>query len=600
VTVVANELRGFYPSGGMGTATTYLALALARMGHEVEILIGWRHSADAIDPDWGGVYRRAGIRVRSVPRSETPVEPPHFEVAHNIATTLRADPPDVVVVHDLGGPAYAALRLRQAGVALERTLFVVFCHGTRRYILDMSLNLGVKDLRDVLAVSVHEQASVELADVVVSPSAFLVDWMRRQGWRLPEHTLVIPYFTRSSAVGEPAQKAVHELDEPLKRLAFFGRIDERKGVRVFAAGLNALAPALLEGIELEFVGKTTATWPRERIEALLSDSTRTALRSIAFETGLDQHAALARLSREGTLTVMPTLQDNSPNTVYECLERDIPFIASDVGGVPELIAPEDRPRVLFEPSYEGVTAALRCVLERRTVPAPAQPGFSSEASFARWGDVVDMQAVRGPDRGAEPVDVVVRRSGRADLPDGSARFVLVLDEEDVPDPNLVATLVRAQRATNADVVTSGLRLLTDEGEERLHFFSGDPGGAGALANEYGGAALIRRSCLTEPTRPWPDEREHDWPLLAGLAASGARIVSIPLPLVTRKKRPARVEDDPVDALLVLDRLERALPEPLRSTARLAAGLAADSSRRPADHGLVSRARRLVRRLASRR
>ena len=50
---------------------------------------------------------------------------------------------------------------------------------------------------------------------------------------------------------------------------------------------------------------------------------------------------------------MPSLQENSPNTVYECLEQGIPFIASNVGGVPELIAPDDHARVLFEPTRRG-------------------------------------------------------------------------------------------------------------------------------------------------------------------------------------------------------------------------------------------------------
>src|SRR5438046_1098483 len=176
----------------MGTATTFLALARARLGHSVEILIGLHHVAESVDPVWGRVYADAGVRLRSARESDERVEPWHFEVARKVELELRADPPDVVVVHDLGGPAYSALRLRQAGVAFENTLFVVFCHGSRRYVLELSRKLGVRDLRQLLDVGVHEQASVELADVVVSPSSYLLDWMRSDGWRLPNRTFVIP------------------------------------------------------------------------------------------------------------------------------------------------------------------------------------------------------------------------------------------------------------------------------------------------------------------------------------------------------------------------------------------------------------------------
>jgi len=347
VTVIAHELRGFHPVGGMGTATTFLALALARSGHSVELLLG-KHPVDSIDPYWDTVYTDAGIQIRPAPPSEEFVEPWHFAKPHSIALGLAADPPDVVIAHDLGAPAYSALRLRQAGIAFENTLFVVFCHGTRRYIANLSPDVPLADLQTVLAIGTLEQASVELADVVVSPSAYLVEWMRDQGWELPERTLVIPYFTRPGATGEPAARPSRPKPDLLRRIAFFGRVDEKKGLKVFADGLNAVEPKRLDGLELQFVGKTTATWTRERAEGLLSDETKRALRRVSFESELDQHEALALLSRPGTLAVMPSLHDNSPNAVYECLEQGIPFIASNVGGVPELIDPADQARQVLE------------------------------------------------------------------------------------------------------------------------------------------------------------------------------------------------------------------------------------------------------------
>ena len=45
----------------------------------------------------------------------------------------------------------------------------------------------------------------------------------------------------------------------LQRIAFFGRLEEKKGLTLFAEALNGLQPQLLEGIELEFVGRPTPT-----------------------------------------------------------------------------------------------------------------------------------------------------------------------------------------------------------------------------------------------------------------------------------------------------------------------------------------------------
>jgi hypothetical protein len=432
--------------------------------------------------------------------------------------------------------------------------------------------------------------------------------MRDQGWELPERTLVIPYFTRPGATGEPAARPSRPKPDLLRRIAFFGRVDEKKGLKVFADGLNAVEPERLDGLELQFVGKTTATWTRERAEGLLSDETKRALRRVSFESELDQHEALALLSRPGTLAVMPSLHDNSPNAVYECLEQGIPFIASNVGGVPELIDPADQARVLFEPTAEGVEAAIRRVLEAGRVPDPVCPAFDGGVSSDRWAEVLGLQPQRRLDveidGDADPrVDVVVVRRGsqeallrcvaaleeqthansdvivadtrQSGLDQGSAPYVVFLEDEDTPDPGLLKTLLAAGRASGADVVTSGLRLT---GDGKLHFFLGEPGGLGAVTNAYGNVGLFRRAVLEKLTDPPPTVRDPDWPLMAELVRSGASVISVPIALVERQARPGSVEDDPSGALLVVQQLELELPDPLRGAARVAAGLAANLSR----------------------
>jgi len=370
ITLVAGELLGYVRTGGLGTATTHLAVALGRLGHRVEVLYTGEPPREPVADEWRRLYEGAGVSVRLLPRRTASVEPPFFAQIRDVVETLREQPPDVVITQDLAAPAYAALRLRSLGLDFDGTLFVVYCHGTRQWITDVSRKVRV--LPGALAITVLERASLELADVVVSPSAYLVDWMRDQGWDLPEATHVIPYLTRSAATGEPAAHP-GAADGPVERVAFFGRLEERKGVRSFAAGVDALEPDLLRRIELEFVGRATPAWPPERVEALLSEAPRAALRGLSFHTDLDQSEALARLARPGTVAVLPSLEDNSPNTVYECLEHGIPFVAGSAGGGGELVAAEDREATLFEPTPAGVETALRRVLAEGA--RPARPAF---------------------------------------------------------------------------------------------------------------------------------------------------------------------------------------------------------------------------------
>jgi glycosyltransferase involved in cell wall biosynthesis len=565
ISLVTDELLGYTRTGGLGTATSYLAVALGRMGHRVELLHVSDPPTSPLGSEWAKLYEDAGVAIRTLERSKTVAEPAYFARMLDVERALAAEKPDVVITQDLAAPAYTAIRMRHLGLAFNNTLFVVYCHGGRRWITDAARKVRV--LPGAHAVTLLEQMSVELADVVVSPSAYLLDWMRGQGWQLPANSIVIPYLTRSVATGKPIPRIATD-NRDITRIAFFGRLEERKGLRPFAFGLNTIDPDLLSRLELEFLGSATSAWPPERVESLLSDTTRRALRRISFETNLDQPEVLARLSRPGTLAVIPSLEDNSPNAVYECLEHGIPFIASDAGGAGELVAEPDRARVLFEPTSAGVAGALRRALGNGDALEPARPAFDPTTASDRWTAVVEAELDR-------PVLV---EDARGTVPEG---WTLLHDDEDLLDADLVPTLVRAQAASAADVVTCGLRL--ESGVERL--FLGDPGGLGLLANDYGTVALARRSLLSEP--------EDQWPLFARLSLEGAKIVSVPRALVRRAKPPGDVHSDPAAALAVIGHFERHLPRQLRSLARLTAGLAAAATR--PDPGRRSLLRRLFRR-----
>jgi glycosyltransferase involved in cell wall biosynthesis len=628
IVLVTNEALGLMRNGGAGTANTFLSFALAGLGHKVQILYTAPAEPSELDPVWAKEYEQRGIDVRTLARPPERIAPTKLAVTHAVNAALEADPPDVVVAHDWDGPAYASMRLRSLGLGFETTRFVVYCHGTNGWVYDA--HRKVRRSPTSFELQALERASIELADVVVSPSAYLLDWMRSYGWRI-DSSRVVPYFTRSAAEGSTLEPT--EPNGRVRRLVFFGRLEERKGIGPFLDALNGFPPGGLAGLELLFVGKETPLWPVERIRDRLQGGVKSELAALRFETDLDQPEAIALLRQPGTLAVMPSLVDNSPNVVYECLEHGIPFIASSAGGGPELVAAEHRPRAFVEPTAPGIRAGLVRLLSSPGEVEPLRASFGRDELLGAWRELIESEDRRLPVSGetgervsavvlgargaslertlqslaaqevppaevlvvgdeegaASPVDAAAGTSLRvmpvtpptpgetirAALGGSGGELVLLLACGDELDPGCIGTLRRALAASGADAASCGIRRPLGRVED-VHLFLGEPGTIGLLGNYYGLVALYRRATLEGAELP-ETEGDADWVLLATLSRADARIVSVPTPLARTTRGPGETATEPIGtgaALAVARAFQRGCSPELQELPRLAASLAA--------------------------
>jgi glycosyltransferase involved in cell wall biosynthesis len=574
ISVVGSELLGVAGTGGPGTADSLLAIALARRGHDVRLYVAPGRDVSGVSSEWEQTYSSANVEV--IPLAERVVVRPSFLApAAHVYEALRGDPPDVVVADDWRALAWAALRSRQVGRAFPETAFVVYCHGPARVFAEAARK--VPDTVERFGEEIAQRACLELTDAVVSPSRWLVDWLREHDWPLPASVEVIQNLWQSAAVGEPPLRAPS--GTRVRRLAFFGQVREGKGVRVFLESLRRLDAHLLDGVEVVFLGHSRQ-WSEERLRRELDGVTS----SVRLETQLDRNGALAELLVPGTLAVMPSLLENSPYGVAECIEHGVPFVAADVGGTPELVAPEDRGRVLRPPTPGAFAAALVDALTSDAAPAPARPARTPDESLAAWLELVESVEPRRtqPVPPAERV-VVVARGGdsgdRVERADGD--WVVLVDDADVPDDSLVEALVAAQAASGADAVTTAVRPGDDA--VGLQLFLGEPGPLGLVENQYGVVGLVRRSLATD---------EPDWPLFARIALGGGRIATIPDPLALYLGSAADERPE------VLRAFENAGPDALRQLPQLTATLAAALNRGAASPSTVP-TRRLSRRVERR-
>src|SRR5689334_16119939 len=185
--------------------------------------------------------------------------------------------------------------------------------------------------------------------------------MQQNGWELPEQTFVAPYVLPAALRSEnpPPRRQNNKINE----IVFFGRLEIRKGLKLFCDALDELCAEPIEhNFEVTFLGKETQLYGRSSI-GYISDRSKAWSVPWRIASNKYQKAAIEYLKGDGRLAVISSLSDNFPNTVLECVGAGIPLLASNVRGIPEIIEAADRADVCFEPRPSVLANRIRGALK---------------------------------------------------------------------------------------------------------------------------------------------------------------------------------------------------------------------------------------------
>lgn len=380
ICIVSSEFIGPVRNGGIATAFTTLAKALTAAGHRVTLLYtsGTACENNSIE-HWIAEYGREGIDF--VPLPDNPalrIDAPFFaRRSYSCYQWLCTRDYDVIHFPEWGGIPYYSLLAKHQGLAFTHSLLCVGTHGPTLWA--KQANAEYLEKLDELEVNFMERESVALADVVISPSGYLLDWMTQQGWKLPQRSFVqqniLPYDARRAQGAHDA--GCRTIDE----IVFFGRLEARKGPIVFCDALDILARENVRDVRITFLGKSAPIMGSDGLSYVRQRAANWPWATRVI-TDYDHHQAMRYLRQPGRLAVIPSLSENSPYTVLECLGANIPFIASNVGGIPELIAGGEQKTVCFPPKGAALARRLREIMSSGI--SPAQPAVDPAANEERW------------------------------------------------------------------------------------------------------------------------------------------------------------------------------------------------------------------------
>jgi glycosyltransferase involved in cell wall biosynthesis len=350
-------------NGGIGTYNWLIAHLLAGQGWDVHVLY-----CGAMPPrrDMQAVSRRlhqAGVNWHCLhdfePTAELDVEGVTDIVQVYLSERVRHVLEelhgryrfDLVEFGEWGALGFRCVQAKRAGVAFGDIRLMVRLHSSSQWMREGNRQ-WLADPNDV-EVDYCERYAFEHADVQLSPSRYMFAYARQIGWDVRPDAQVIayPYPEAEFQPSGPPQATTPEL-------VFFGRLETRKGLEVFVQAVQHLDPhvkvTFLGRVNMLGDGKTALEYIRENLPG----------RSYKLLTNYNREQALRYLSQGDRLAIIASLSDNSPFTVIECMTNGLPFLASQVGGIPELLADEwFQNRLLFEPNTRDLLRCLRAYLD---------------------------------------------------------------------------------------------------------------------------------------------------------------------------------------------------------------------------------------------
>jgi glycosyltransferase involved in cell wall biosynthesis len=324
-------VSGIWPPdvGGPASHAPEVAAYLQAHGHEPHVLV----TADAAPPP-------ESYPVDWVPRAA----PPGVRHARALEAVRRlAGRADVVYSTGMFGRSGAGSLLARTPYVLKLTADPAFERARRRGLFAGSLaafqsergvrTLPFRAMRDVI---------VRRAAHVVCPSSYLAELTA--GWGVPRERVDVlpnPAPDVSAVVSRDEARARHGFDGTT--LVFGGRLTEQKTLDL------AIEAARRAGVRLVIAGDGPDRARLERVGG-------------ATFLGAQPRAAVLELFRAADASILSSSWENFPHGVVESLAAGTPVVATDVGGVAEVVADGENGVLVPSGDVDALTEGIRRVL----------------------------------------------------------------------------------------------------------------------------------------------------------------------------------------------------------------------------------------------
>lgn len=247
-----------------------------------------------------------------------------------------------VVFHDFMGLAYYSLLAKRTKLALSGINIIISAHGNHT----LSNFFGEKKIThwDQKAIIFMEKESLKYADIITTPSAYYRNWIASE-FEVDKSKIVVMPNIIFHDDESPNAINIKFKDNNKRLIVFYGRMERLKGLDLF---INAINKNDKEGksYNILFAGNSSKIDGKDAKDYILSRINKSKS-EILFLFNCKANDLFAYIKDNNGRCVFPTLGETSSCVVVECILHGVPFLASSIPGIKELVANNYQKDFLF-------------------------------------------------------------------------------------------------------------------------------------------------------------------------------------------------------------------------------------------------------------
>lgn len=255
---------------------------------------------------------------------------------YQVKRILKQEKPDIVVSHNLMGLGFLIPRLiRRLKINHEHYL-----HDIQLLHPSGLMFYGSESIISSPAAKIYQMVTKYLfkpTPYVISPSKWLLNLYLEKGFFKNAEKIVMSCYHATQSIKEKNgddhdnhDKNISDIKNQEKQFIFVGQVEEYKGVLFL---IQAWKEAQTKG-KLKIIGTGSALAKAKKIVNPEKDN-------IEFLGHLSQKEVSKIMSTSKALIVPSLVYENSPAVIHEAKEQNLSIIAAHLGGIPELIGPQD-------------------------------------------------------------------------------------------------------------------------------------------------------------------------------------------------------------------------------------------------------------------